>query len=54
MNEFRVDGLVMIGFVLVAALLSVDGGLGKAGPELVVPVLGVRMRDGLGMYDFSW
>ena len=53
MCDFTVDGLVMIGFVLVTVLMSadVDDGLGMIGFKLTVPGLGVRMRDGLRMCE---
>ena len=43
MCDFRVDGLIMIGFVLVAVLLIADDGHRMAGFELAAHVLCVRM-----------
>ena len=51
MYDFRVYGLVMTGFVLVA-VLSANEGLGMAGFTLAAHGLCVRVRDGLGMCDF--
>ena len=52
--DFRVDALVMIGFVLVAVFLRADADDDPEmiGFELAVPVLGVGMREDLRIYDF--
>ena len=52
MRDITVNVLVVTTFVFTIVLLSVEDGLGMAIFELAAHVLFIRMRDGLGMYDF--